>query len=197
LGSMRAFGIVCTKKSSPSPRSFNMSETIKSEVISRRKALSLMGLAAVLGLAAATTVLTVSDADAQTGTKAGEKAVEKTVERGTGTERRHERREGRHERRHGRREGRHERREERREGRHERRHGRREGRHERREERELSDLYRRLQCAIDARHAPAPVGAGEGVSRDANRCDRRPPAGAKCGKTSWPTNLIGYREFQN
>ena len=79
-----------------------MSETIKSEVISRRKALSLMGLAAVLGLAAATTVLTVSDADAQTGTK----AVEKTVERVTGTERRHERR-------HERREGRHERREER------------------------------------------------------------------------------------
>ena len=100
-----------------------MSETIKSEVISRRKALSLMGLAAVLGLAAATTVLTVSDADAQN-TQAGEKAVEKTVERVTGTERRHERREGHHERRH-----------ERREGRHERRHGRREGRHERREER--------------------------------------------------------------
>ena len=90
-----------------------MSETIKSEVISRRKALSLMGLAAVLGLAAATTVFTVSDADAQTGTKAGEKAVEKTVERVTGTERRHERREGHHERRHERREGRHERREER------------------------------------------------------------------------------------
>jgi hypothetical protein len=97
-----------------------MSETIKSEVISRRKALSLMGLAAVLGLAAATTVLTVSDADAQTGTQAGEKAVEKTI----GTERRHERREGHHERRH-----------ERREGHHERRHERREGRHERREER--------------------------------------------------------------
>ena len=100
-----------------------MSETIKSEVISRRKALSLMGLAAVLGLAAATTVLTVSDADAQN-TQAGEKAGEKTVERVTGTERRHERREGHHERRH-----------ERREGRHERRHGQREGRHERREER--------------------------------------------------------------
>ena len=76
-----------------------MSETVKSEGISRRKALSLMGLTAVLGLATATTVLTVSDADAQTGTKAGENAVEKTVERVTGTERRHERREGRHERR--------------------------------------------------------------------------------------------------
>jgi hypothetical protein len=43
-----------------------MSAIIKSEMISRRKALSLMGLAAALGLAAAPTVLTVSDAEAQT-----------------------------------------------------------------------------------------------------------------------------------
>jgi hypothetical protein len=77
-----------------------MSATIKSEMISRRKALSLMGLAAAFGLAAAPTVLTVSDAEAQT----------------VGMERRQERREGRHERREVRRAGRHERREVRRTG---------------------------------------------------------------------------------
>jgi hypothetical protein len=77
-----------------------MSAIIKSEMISRRKALSLMGLAAALGLAAAPTVLTVSDAEAQT----------------VGMERRQERRGGRHERREVRRTGRHERREVRRTG---------------------------------------------------------------------------------
>jgi Ni/Co efflux regulator RcnB len=74
-----------------------MSAIIKSEMISRRKALSLMGLAAAFGLAAAPTVLTASDAEAQT----------------AGMERRQERRTGRHERREERRAGRHERREER------------------------------------------------------------------------------------
>ena len=54
----------------------------ESEVISRRKALSLMGLAAAFSLAAAPTVLTVSDAEAET----------------VGMERRHERREHREER---------------------------------------------------------------------------------------------------
>ena len=77
-----------------------MSAIIKSEMISRRKALSLMGLAAAFGLAAAPTVLTVSDAEAQT----------------VGMERRQERRAGRHERREERRAGRHERREVRRTG---------------------------------------------------------------------------------
>ena len=77
-----------------------MSAIIKSEMISRRKALSLMGLAAAFGLAAAPTVLTVSDAEAQT----------------VGMERRQERRTGRHERREVRRTGRHERREVRRTG---------------------------------------------------------------------------------
>ena len=72
---------------------------IKSEMVSRRKALSLMGLAA-FGLAAAPTVLAVSDAEAQT----------------VGMERRQERREGRHQRRDDRRTGRTERREERRTG---------------------------------------------------------------------------------
>ena len=43
-----------------------MSAIIKSEMISRRNALSLMGLAAAFALAAAPTVLTISDAEAQT-----------------------------------------------------------------------------------------------------------------------------------
>jgi hypothetical protein len=90
---------------------FDMSAIIKSEMISRRKALSLVGLAAAFGLAAAPTVLTVSDAEAQT----------------AGMERRQERRAGRHERREERRAGRHERREERRAGRTERREERRTG----------------------------------------------------------------------
>jgi hypothetical protein len=77
-----------------------MSAIIKSEMISRRKALSLMGLAAAFGLVAAPTVLAVSDAEAQT----------------VGMERRQERRAGRHERREARRAGRHERREVRRTG---------------------------------------------------------------------------------
>jgi hypothetical protein len=88
-----------------------MSAIIKSEMISRRKALSLMGLAAAFGLAATPTVLTISDAEAQT----------------AGMERRQERRAGRHERREERRAGRHERREERRAGRTERREERRTG----------------------------------------------------------------------
>jgi hypothetical protein len=77
-----------------------MSAIIKSEMISRRKALSLVGLAAAFGLAAAPAVLTVSDAEAQT----------------VGMERRQARRAGRHERRDERRTGRAERREERRTG---------------------------------------------------------------------------------
>jgi hypothetical protein len=74
-----------------------MSDIVKSEVISRRKALSFMGLAAAFGLAAAP-ILTASDAEAQT----------------VGMERRQGRRTGRHERREARRTGRTERREERR-----------------------------------------------------------------------------------
>jgi hypothetical protein len=77
-----------------------MNAIIKSEMISRRKALSLMGLAAAFGLAAAPAVLAVSDAEAQT----------------VGMERRQERRAGRHQRREARRAGRHERREVRRTG---------------------------------------------------------------------------------
>jgi L-aminopeptidase/D-esterase-like protein len=77
-----------------------MSAIIGSEMISRRKALSLMGLAAAFGLAATPTVLAVSVAEAQT----------------VGMERRHARRVGRHERREARRAARHERREVRRTG---------------------------------------------------------------------------------
>ena len=76
-----------------------MSAIIKSETISRRKALSLMGLAAAFGLAAAPTVLTVSDAEAQTA------AAPTTAAPTTGTERRQERRTARTERRQVRRTG--------------------------------------------------------------------------------------------
>jgi hypothetical protein len=85
-----------------------MSEEIGSEMISRRRLFSLLGLAAALGVAVPPSFLMVSDAEAQT----------------VGMERRHERREGRRARRY-----------ERREERRERRHERREYRHERREER--------------------------------------------------------------
>jgi hypothetical protein len=87
---------------------WDMSEKIGSEMISRRRLFSLLGLAAALGVAVPATVLMVSAAEAQT----------------IGMERRHERREERRGRRH-----------ERREWRRGRRHERREERHERREER--------------------------------------------------------------
>ena len=76
-----------------------MSAIIKSEMISRRKALSLMGLVAAFGLAAAPTVLIVSDAEAQTA--AAPTATAPTA----GVERRQERRAARHERRQERRTG--------------------------------------------------------------------------------------------
>jgi hypothetical protein len=79
---------------------FDMSAITKSEMISRRKAVSLMGLAAAFGFAAAPTILAVSDAEAQT----------------VGMERRQARRDDRHQRRDDRRTGRTERREERRTG---------------------------------------------------------------------------------
>src|SRR4051795_6019791 len=92
-------------------RSFVMSD-LKAEVISRRKALSLLGLA-TLSLTVPATVLTVSDAEAQ--------AQQPTpAAPTTGTERRQERRTGRVKRRTrrrtARRKGRAERRELRREG---------------------------------------------------------------------------------
>ena len=60
-----------------------MSEKIKPEMISRRGAFRLLGLGAALGFAVPTTVLTMSDAEAQT----------------VGMERRENRRAGRQERR--------------------------------------------------------------------------------------------------
>jgi hypothetical protein len=94
-----------------------MSEIVKPEIISRRKALSLMGLAAAFGLAATPTVLTVSDAEAQTA--AAPTAVAPTAgmqRRAARHERRHERRAARHDRRMERREARHDRRQDRRTG---------------------------------------------------------------------------------
>jgi hypothetical protein len=60
-----------------------MSERIKSELISRRRAFSLLGLAAALSLVVPATMLTATDAEAQT----------------AGMERRDERRTDRYERR--------------------------------------------------------------------------------------------------
>ncbi len=77
-----------------------MSEIIKSQAISRRRVLSLFGKVAAFGVAASTTALTVSDAEAQT----------------AGMERRQERRSARHERRQMRRTARTERRQVRRTG---------------------------------------------------------------------------------
>ena len=66
-----------------------MTEETKSELISRRRVFSVLGLTAALGFVVPATVLTVSDAEAQT----------------SGMERRQERRTGRHERREERRGG--------------------------------------------------------------------------------------------
>ena len=89
-----------------------MSEKIKVEIISRREAFSLLGLAAAFGLAVPISLLTGSDADAQAPATASPAPTGGTL----GMQRRHERRTGRHERREERRTGRHERREERRGG---------------------------------------------------------------------------------
>jgi hypothetical protein len=88
---------------------------IKSEVISRRSALSLLGLAA-LGLALPTTVLTVSDAEAQQPAAPTAPGAAPAATPMTGTERRQARRTRRVYRRKARRKGREERRELRRTG---------------------------------------------------------------------------------
>jgi hypothetical protein len=82
-----------------------MSAIIKSETISRRKALSLMGLAAAFGLAAAPTVLTVSDAEAQTAAAPTAGMGRRQARRMARTERRQMRRTARTERRQVRRTG--------------------------------------------------------------------------------------------
>jgi hypothetical protein len=99
----------------------------KTEMISRRRAFSFLGLAA-LSLAVSPMVLTISDAEAQQPSAQNPEAGTTTTPQAgattnpqTGTERRQERRAGRTERRQERRTGRTERRTERREGRTERR----------------------------------------------------------------------------
>jgi hypothetical protein len=87
-----------------------MSEINTSDLISRRRALSLVGWAAVLGLAAPAAVLTASHAGAQTPAPATPPPTTGTP----GMQRRKARRTGRDERRDERRTGRTERREERR-----------------------------------------------------------------------------------
>jgi hypothetical protein len=99
--------------------------TEKSEMISRREALSILGLA-TLGLAVMPNLLMVSEAEAQTSTTTPQ----------TGTERRQERRTGRTERRQERRTARAERRAERRTARQERRTERQTARTERRQTRQ-------------------------------------------------------------
>jgi len=89
--------------------------------ISRRGAFSLLGLAAVFGLAVPTSVLTTSDAEAQVQPTAPVPSAPAS----SGTEQRQERRTGRTERRAERRTGRTKRREARRTGRTERREARR------------------------------------------------------------------------
>jgi len=106
-----------------------MSEKIELEALSRRRVLTLLGLATLSFTVP--TVLTVPDADAQQPTP----PTVPPVAAPTGTERRQERRIGRTERRQERRARRQERRLTRREGRRTRREVRREGRTERREER--------------------------------------------------------------
>ena len=78
-----------------------MSEKMKSEMISRRGAFSLLGLAAA-GLVVPATLLTVSDAEAQTTTTTGTRGQQR---RGGRQERRGERQGGRQERRTNRRGG--------------------------------------------------------------------------------------------
>jgi hypothetical protein len=110
-----------------------MSEKVKSQMISRRDAFSLLGLAAALGFAVPTTALMTSDAEAQAQPIApapsapAPSAPATSAPATSGMERRQGRRAGRHERREARRAGRHERREARRTARHMRREARRKG----------------------------------------------------------------------
>ena len=98
-----------------------MSERSEPKQVSRRSALAFLGCAAMLGLVASSSVLAVSQAEAQTTTTP---ATPPTDAAKSGTERRQERRSGRAERRQERRTGRAERRQERRTGRDERRDAR-------------------------------------------------------------------------
>jgi hypothetical protein len=110
-----------------------MTEQNGTEIISRRRAFSFFGLAA-LSLAVSPIVLTVSDAEAQQPSTQNPQ-TETTTTPQTGTQRRQERRTERTERRQERRTARTERRTERRTARTERRTARHEGRTEGREQR--------------------------------------------------------------
>jgi hypothetical protein len=101
-----------------------MSERSEPKQVSRRGALAFLGYAAALGLVASSSVLTVSQAEAQTTTTPATPTTPPTDAAKSGTERRQERRSGRTERRQERRTGRTERRQERRTGRDERRDAR-------------------------------------------------------------------------
>ena len=95
------------------------------QLISRRGAFSLLGLAAALGFAAPTTMLTESDAEAQMQPTAPAPTTATPAAPATsGMTRRQARRAGRHERREARRNARHMRREARRNARHMRREAR-------------------------------------------------------------------------
>jgi len=108
------------------------------ELISRRTAFSLLGLAAALGFAVPTTMLTTSDAEAQAQPSPAAPApaapaptaAAPTAPATSGMNRRQARRAGRHERREARRNARHERRE-----------ARRNAREMRREARHGNNLY--------------------------------------------------------
>src|SRR6516165_920157 len=118
----------------------NMTEKHETEMVSRRRAFSILGLAA-LSLALSPTVLPLSDAEAQQPGTTPQTGTTTTPQ--TGTQRREERRQERTERRQARRTARTERRQARRTARTERRHERREARHERREERTTGRADRR------------------------------------------------------
>jgi hypothetical protein len=119
-----------------------VTETTEMEVISRRRAFSILGLAA-LSLAMAPTVLTVSDAEAQQPSTTPQTGTATTPQTGAG--RRQERRRERTEQRQERRTARTERRQKRRAARTERRNERREARHERSTERTTGRANRRQQ----------------------------------------------------
>src|SRR4051812_47873539 len=101
-----------------------MSEQSEPKRVSRRNALALLGYAAAFGVVASSSVLTVSQAEAQSTTTPATPSTPPADTAKSGTERRQERRAGRAERRQERRTGRAERRQERRTGRDERRNAR-------------------------------------------------------------------------
>jgi hypothetical protein len=89
------------------PGRLNMTEQIEAQMISRRAALGILGLAAALGAGMTATVLTSSDAEAQTsGTEQRQDRTDRRQQRRTSrTERRVARREARSQRRETRRRG--------------------------------------------------------------------------------------------